>query len=333
MGGGSCVSVSSCMAALHLAWIELGVGPGDEILVPAQTHVATAHAVALTGATPVFVDCDSATGNVTAETLSAAMGPKTRGIGLVHFLGVPCDMTAIMALAETHDLRVVEDCALAVGARWDGRHVGLHGDAGCFSFYPAKHITTGEGGLLVTRRPELAKAVAHRRAFAVDRSRKTLPGTYDVTALGLNYRMSEMQAALGRGQLTRVETILKRREENASQLREALGDVPGIRLLGANDARGPSSNYALGMIIDDMARRDALALALREEGVETSVYYPHPVPRLAWYREQYPCDLAAFPKATAISDAGLALPVGPHLNSEDVAHLASRIRHHLEEMA
>src|SRR5258707_585820 len=142
--GASCLTVSSCMAALHLAYLHFGIGSGDEVIVPAQTHVATAHAVEWTGATPVFVDCDRATGNLTVDAIAAAMTPRTRAISVVHFVGIPCDMPPIVALARERGLAVVEDCAIALGARRNGTHVGLFGDAGCFSFYPVKHITTGE---------------------------------------------------------------------------------------------------------------------------------------------------------------------------------------------
>ncbi len=218
------VSVSSCMAALHLAYLALGIGPGDEVIVPAQTHVATAHAVAWVGATPVFVDCHPATGNVTPDGIAAAITPRTRAIAVVHFLGVPCDMPDIVAMAERHGLRIVEDCALALGARLRGRHVGLFGDVGCFSFYPTKHITTGEGGMLVTRHGDLARAVGRLRAFGVDRSHteRAVPGVYDVPTLGLNYRMGETQAAMGRVQLRRIEDILGRRRRNFTALQHAL---------------------------------------------------------------------------------------------------------------
>src|SRR5437016_4083230 len=200
------VTMSSCMAALHMAYFALGIGPGDEVLVPAQTHTATAHAVEVVGARPVFVDCDPATGNVTAERLAAAVTPRTKALSVVHFLGIPCRMPEIMEVASRHNLKVIEDCALAVGTRYGDRHVGLFGDAGCFSFYPVKHITTGEGGMFVTKHKELAATVARLRAFGVDRSKvsQATPGLYEVPKLGLNYRMSEMQAALGRSQLRRI---------------------------------------------------------------------------------------------------------------------------------
>ncbi len=139
------------MAALHLSYLHLRIGAGDEVVAPALTHVATAHAIEWVGARPVFVDPDPATGNLTAERIAAALTPRTRAIALVHFVGIPCEMDDILALAESRGLKIIEDCAIAVGARWRGRHVGLFGDTGCFSFYPVKHMTTGEGGMFVSR--------------------------------------------------------------------------------------------------------------------------------------------------------------------------------------
>ena len=314
------VSVSSCMAALHLAYLAFEIGPGDEVIVPAQTHVATAHAVEWVGATPVFVDCDPATGNVTAEAVAAAVTPRTRAIAVVHFLGIPCDMPAILAVAERHGLRVIEDCALAVGARLDDRHVGLFGDAGCFSFYPTKHLTTAEGGMLVTRHREVAERVARLRAFGVDRSHaeRTRPGMYDVPALGLNYRMSELAAALGRVQLRRLPMNLTRRRANFTRLRDALAGRPGVRVLDAPGPAAVNSHYCLGVVFEDERRRDAVAEGFRAAGIGTSVYYPQPVPRMRYYRERYGYDARRFPGASAISDGSIALPVGPHLVSDDI---------------
>ena len=135
-----CVTVSSCMAALHMAYLHFGIGSGDEVIVPAQTHTATAHAVELVGARPVFVDCDQATGNLTVDGIAAAITPRTKAVSVVHYVGIPCEMSEIMTLTEQHGLRVIEDCAIALGTRYRGKHVGLFGDAGCF----AGTINTGD---------------------------------------------------------------------------------------------------------------------------------------------------------------------------------------------
>ena len=323
--GAHCVTVSSGMAALHLAYFHFGIGVGDEVIVPAQTHVATVHAVELVGAKPVFVDCDGATGNLTAEGIAAAISPRTKAISVVHFNGIPCSMAEIMAVAEAHGLKVVEDCALAVGARYQGRHVGLWGDAGCFSFYPVKHITTGEGGMFITPHQEVAQSVAKLRAFGVDRSHteRTVPGMYDVPALGLNYRMSEMQAALGRVQLGRVQEILARRRVNFDRLKQGLLGIPGLTVLDSQLPEAQNSHYCLSLVLDraDREQRDAVVDRLNAAGVGTSIYYPHPVPRLAYYRGKYGYDVSRFPQAVRISDQSIALPVGPHLSEADIEYI------------
>lgn len=336
-GGAQCVSLSSGMAALHLAYLHFGIGPGDEVIVPAQTHTAMAHAVEWVGARPVFVDCDPSTGNLTAEGIATAITPRTKAISLVHFVGIPCNMPHIMRVAEAQGLKVVEDCALAVGARYRGKHVGLFGDAGCFSFYPVKHITTGEGGMFVTRHPSVAQSVGSLRAFGVDKSfsERAIPGIYDVLRLGLNYRMSEMQAALGRAQLRRVEEMLDRRRANFEQLKKTLCTVDGIRMLEATDSEAQSSHYCMSTVLQGGAskrRNDAIGL-LNAAGVGTSVYYPQPVPRMRYYREKYGYDPAKFAQAAAISDHSIALPVGPHIGSDDIAYMADAVRRVLREVS
>jgi len=335
-GGAHCVSVSSGMAALHLSYLALGIGPGDEVIVPAQTHIATVHAVEWVGARPVFVDCDAVTGNVRPEAVAATITPRTRVISVVHFIGIPCDMPKIMAVAEAHRLKVVEDCALAVGARHGQTHVGLFGDAGCFSFYPVKHMTTGEGGMFVTRHPEVAGVVGNVRAFGVDRSHaeREIPGLYDVVRLGLNYRMNEVQAALGRAQLKRIDEILEKRRNNFATLKRALGDVPGLRVLDAAGREALSSYYCLSLVLEEPLgeRRNDIVRRLNAVGVGTSVYYPQPVPRMRYYREKYGYDAAQFPGATTISDHSIALPIGPHIGSDDLQFIADAVRRVLREV-
>ncbi|MDP3183212.1 MAG: DegT/DnrJ/EryC1/StrS family aminotransferase [Desulfobaccales bacterium] len=336
MGAGAhCVSVSSCMAALHLSYLHFGLGPGDEVLVPAQTHTATVHAVEWVGARPVFVDCDPATGNLTPEGIAAAVTPRTKAIGLVHFLGIPCDMAGIREVADRHGLKVIEDCALALGARCQGTHVGLFGDTGCFSFYPVKHITTGEGGMFVTRHPEVAAAVAKLRAFGVDRTHgeRAVPGSYDVPTLGLNYRMSEMQAALGRSQLARFSENLEIRRQNFAALKQGLSQAPNMHVLDAGGPDFQSSHYCLTVVLegDLKARRNDLVGRLNRAGVGTSIYYPQPVPRMTYYRNKYGYQAAAYPQAEAISDHSIALPVGPHLKAGDLDYLLQTFKAAVKE--
>jgi dTDP-4-amino-4,6-dideoxygalactose transaminase len=320
-----CLTVSSGMAALHLAYWQLGIGPGDEVIVPAQTHVATVHAVEFVGATPVFVDCDRATGNVDPTLIEPLITSRTRAIGIVHFNGIPCDMDAIMAIAGRHGLKVVEDCALAVGTRFNGRHAGLFGDAAIFSFYPVKHITTGDGGMFATRHADLAARVAKARAFGVDRgfAERAIPGMYDVPTLGINYRMSDINASIGRKQLERIDIILERRKRNFETLKEALAGQKTVCVLDSAMPAQQQSWYCLSAVIENINadKRNAVVARLNAMGIGTSVYYPQPVPRLTYYRQKYARDLGLYPNATRISDQSIALPVGPHLTPDDMQHI------------
>lgn len=329
MGGGHATSTSSCMAALHLSYLHFGLGPGDEVIVPAMTHVATVHAVVLTGATPVFVDCELETGNMDLGRIEDAVTRKTKALSVVHFCGIPCAMPDVMRIAGRHGLKVIEDCALAVGARYDGTHVGLFGDTGCFSFYPVKHITTGEGGMLVSKDADTVAAIARFRAFNVDRSHAehAIPGVYDVAGPGMNCRMSEMQAALGVTQLAKLPEIAERRAANFRALKEALAGIEGVSVLDARDSRAESSHYCLVAVLQGplAGRRDAIVRALNERGVGTSVYYPHPVPRLSFYRTAFGYDSALYPGAETISDRSIALPVRPHLDAADMAAIAEAL--------
>jgi dTDP-4-amino-4,6-dideoxygalactose transaminase len=333
-GQAHCVTVSSCMAALHLAYVHLGVGAGDEVIVPALTHVATAHAVEFVGARPVFVDCDAVSGNVTAAKIADAITPKTRAISVVHFAGIPCDMPSIVKVAEQNNLKVVEDCALAVGARWAQSHVGLFGDVGCFSFYPVKHITTGEGGMFVSRQRAVAESVAKLRAFGVDRSHteRSIPGMYEVPSVGINYRMSELQAALGRTQIARIAENLKRRSANFGALKQRLANIPNVHVLDVADPNAANSHYCLVAILEGKlaSSRNDIVARLNGAGVGTSVYYPQPVPRMVHYRKKYGYDAARFPNATVISDSSIALPVGWHVTPEDIDYIGNTFKQVVE---
>ena len=324
----SAVSLSSGMAALHLAYWQLGIGPGDEVIVAAQTHVATAHAVEAVGAKAVFVDCEANTGNINPELISAAITKKTRAIGLVHFLGIPCNMDAIMEVADKHGLYVIEDCALAIGSRFRGKHVGLFGHAACFSFYPVKHITTGDGGMLVSRVPELAQKVGKARAFGVDRSfaERSIPGMYDVPTLGINYRLSDINSSIGRQQLKRIDEILLRRADNFKKLKLGLSGIENTTVLDSSNIDSLNSHYCLSIVLEGKLgkSRNAIVSRLKTEGIGTSVYYPHPVPRLSYYRERYGYDAARYQQAARISDQSIALPVGPHLTNDDMSYICDR---------
>jgi dTDP-4-amino-4,6-dideoxygalactose transaminase len=316
---------------MHLIYAALGYGPGDEVIVPAQTHVATAHAVELTGAKAVFVDSEMKTGNIDIDRIELSISPRTRAIAVVHYLGVPVDMARINQIAKRHNLFVLEDCALALGSAFDGIHAGLHGNAGVFSFYPVKHLTTAEGGMVITKDEALAKKVRHIRAFGVDRNHleRKIPGMYDSSALGFNYRMSEIHAAIGVEQLRKLPRFLSQRRRNFELLESEIGALEGVRVLPQPiDQQRHSSWYCLGLLLGRHAapRRAEIMEALTNLGVGTSVYYPQPVPRMTFYQQKYGYSSESFKNASAISDGIIALPVGPHLTEEDMLFIFRQIK-------
>ncbi len=335
-GAPEAISVSNCTAGLHLVWFALGIGPGDEVIVPTVTHTATAHAVELTGARAVFADIDRATGNIDPAAVEAALTPRTRGISVVHFLGLPANMTRINAIAQKHNLFVLEDCALAVGTRFDGVHAGLIGGAGVFSFYPVKHMTTAEGGMIVTRDAALARKLRLAKAFGVDRGveERTVPGIYDVVSLGFNYRMNEMAAALGIVQLKRMDGFLNTRRANAAALGKALDAIDGLHRLDVGDAKRVHSHYCTSVVLpDDVAgKRAEVALAMKAQAVGTSVYYPGPVPHLTYYREKYGYRRGQFPAGEWFSGGTLALPCAPHLDTNDMARVGAALTTAIKEV-
>jgi perosamine synthetase len=334
-GAPHAVSVSSCTAGMHLVWFALGLGAGDEVIVPAMTHVATAHAVELTGARAVFVDAEPRTGNIDIDQIVGAVTTRTRGIAIVHYLGLPVDMLGLVEFAHRRGLFLMEDCALAVGSTIAGKHAGLLGDCGVFSFYPVKHITTAEGGMIILKDADLAAKLRLKKAFGVDRShgeRKT-PGVYDVVDLGLNYRMSEIHAAIGIEQLKKATSFLRRRAENYHVLSNELAGLSGISLFASSNSVLVSSYYCLPVLLAPRlaAQRPEIMGALGRRGVGTSVYYSQPVPRMSYYANKYGWQAGSFPHAERIADSSIALPVGPHLSPDDMTYIAQSVRAVLEE--
>jgi dTDP-4-amino-4,6-dideoxygalactose transaminase len=335
-GAAYAVSVSSCTAAMHLAYFDLEIGPGDEVIVSAQTHTATAHAVELTGARPVFVDSEKKTGNIDIEQIEAHITGHTHAIAIVHYLGMPVDMDRINAIGRKHSLFILEDCALAMGTRFRTVHAGCYGNVGCFSFYPVKHMTTAEGGMITTNDQKLADRIRRKRAFGVDRhaGERKIPGVYDVNMLGFNYRMNELEAALGVEQLKRVDGFLKRREENELALRSELSLIDELICFESSHGPFKSSYYCFSIILKESlaSKRIEFVSSLQQKGVGTSVYYPRPVPHMTYYRQKYGYDDSSFPVAAMISYCSVALPVGPHLDTEDMKYITASIKDAIMEV-
>lgn len=328
-GAQNAVSVSSCTAGMHLLYFTLGIGPGDEVIVPAQTHVATAHAVELTGACAKFVDAENQTGNIDVDKIESEINENTKAIAIVHYLGVPADMKKIKEIADKYEIFLLEDCALAPGAYFDKTHVGLYGDAGVFSFYPVKHITTAEGGIIITKHDELASKLKLNKAFGVNKTHveRKIPGMYDAVSLGFNYRMSELHAAIGVEQLKKIDGFLIKRRKNFNVLKELLSHNKKIRVVPQpyNELK-KSCHYCLSILLDKVIsdKRSKIMEKLTSEGIGSSIYYPQPVPRMKYYSEKYGYNPNKYNNASLFSDSSIALPVGPHLDDLEMEYIAEK---------
>lgn len=308
------VAVSSGTAALHLAFSALGLGPGGEVIVPAFTFAPCADMVALTGATPVFVDSDPHTFNVTAADVVDAVTPATRAVLAVHLYGHPCDLTSLAALCASRGLALVEDCAQGLGAAHAGRPVGSYGDVACYSFYANKVVTTGEGGMVTTADAALADRLRSLRSHAVvpDSDR-----AYLHNALGFNYRMPAFAAAVGLAQLDRMGSFLERKAANAALYTSLLDGV--VRVPPPVPEGDTHAHWAYAVVVDDAA---GLAAYLRERGIETRRFY-HPL-------HLHPAGVGVarrpLPECESFAARGLVLPSGNALDPHDVETVAAAVR-------
>jgi perosamine synthetase len=326
LGCSDALCTSSGTTALHLALAALDIGPGDEVIVPDFTFGATANVVIHAGATPVFVDVDPETWTLSPAAMAAAVTPRTKAVIPVHLYGHPCDMDPILALARTHSLKVIEDCAEALGAEYKGRKVGTLGDVGCFSFFANKIITTGEGGMVTTANRELAARMAMLRDHGMAKDRR-----YWHLEAGFNYRMTNLQAALGLAQMEVVERFLARRAELVTCYDKTLSGVQGITL-PPRAAWAKNVHWLYTITIDEAVLglgRDQMAQKLKERGIETRpVFFPlHPQPA---YRSAvaHPCPVTA-----DLAQRGLSLPTGNDMTVEDAGKvceaLTSVLRTHM----
>jgi dTDP-4-amino-4,6-dideoxygalactose transaminase len=310
-GARHAVAVANGTAALHLALLAVGCGPGDEVIVPSLNFVAAANAITNTGAEAVFCDIVGPEElNLDPVDVQAAVGPKTKAILVLHYAGFPCALEEIREIAGRYGLAIVEDAAHAVGASWRGRMCGTLGDVGCFSFFANKNLPVGEGGMLVTDHEELAVHLRLLRSHGMttltwDRHRGHA-STYDVVLPGFNYRLDEVRAAIGLVQLGRLPDENASRAGIAARYRLALDGEPGLTMpFGARaDERRPSHHLAV-VLLPEGANRGAVRTALDERGIQTSVHYP-PIHTFAHYRstEQRP-----LPQTDAIAERILTLPL------------------------
>ena len=307
-GGRRCVAVNSGTAGAHLGLLACGIGPGDEVIVPSFTFAATGNAVALTGATPVFVDIEPQHFCLDPLAVEAAIGPRTAGIMPVHLYGHPADMTAISAVAARHGLAVYEDAAQAHGAELDGRQVGTFGDFAMFSLYPTKNMTSGEGGMDACATDEIARAIRLLRNQGMERR-------YENEVIGFNCRMTDVHAAIGRVQLTRLAGWTAQRQANARFYDETLIGVQTPPV--ATGATHVYHQYTVRVSSD----RDGFVKALLDEhDVGSGVYYPTPTHRLPSFAQAL--DL---PESERAANEVLSLPVHPSLTQDDLHRVAEAV--------
>ncbi|HEV7517128.1 MAG TPA: DegT/DnrJ/EryC1/StrS family aminotransferase, partial [Thermoanaerobaculia bacterium] len=312
------VSCNNGTSALHLALLGLGVGPGDEVLVPSLTYIATANAVRYCGAEPVFVDSDLATWNLDPDDLYAKLTPRTKAVLAVHLYGKPAPMREILAVAREAGVRVIEDAAEAVGALYRGRPVGSLADVAAFSFFGNKIVTCGEGGMVTTDDEALGRKILQLKGQGQDFERR-----YWFPVVGYNYRMTNIQAALGLAQLEQVDTYLARRDEIAAWYRAELAGAPSIRL-PAEDEKDRSVCWLYSIVLADHAgeRRDAVMAHLKEAGIETRpFFFPcHTMPPYAGTVERARC-----PRVEWLSERGLSLPTWIGMTREHVRRVSAAL--------
>ncbi len=323
------VTVSSGTAALHLACLAAGIGPGDEVIVPAFTFVASAAAARYVGAEPVLCDVRSPLDfNIDPADAARRITPRTRAIVAVHFAGYPADVAALRTLCDEHGLVLIEDCAQAIGALVDanGRQVGTVGELGAFSFFSKKQLCVGEGGMVASADEQLAERVRLLRSHAMtsstwDRHRGHDPA-YDVVDIGFNYRLDEPRAAFGLSRLGRLAQSIEARRATVRAYRERLAEIPGVELAFTDADVGRSSHFAFPVLLADRSTRDRFREQLKANGVQTT-WYPA-LHTFTEYRRFAPTD--GLPRATEVADRHCALPLSSTMSEVEIEIVVKAVR-------
>lgn len=319
LGVAHAIAVSSCTAALHLAYLAAGVGPGDEVIVPSFTFAATANAVIYCGATPVFAEIVSRQQPMLdVEDVAARITPRTKAVCVVHYAGYAAAVDPLKELCDAHGIALIEDVAHAPSASHQGRKLGAWGLAGAFSFFSNKVLSVGEGGLLSTDDDEVAAFVRSRRSHAMtsgtwDRhSGRT--DTYDVVDLGYNYRLDEPRSALLLSRMGRLEAEIERRRELTTRYRSLLSEVQGI-IVPFDEAEVPNSScYVMPIMLEQDERQAEVSAGLRQRGIQTSIFYPS-IHLFTAYRQRFPG--ISLPVTELASRTELTLPFYPHMSHDD----------------
>jgi len=310
------VAVNSGTAALHSALLAIGISKGDEVILPSFTFVATAEMTVLAGAKPVFVDIDPITYTINPEKIKKAVTKKTRAIIPVDLYGLSADMKIIKEIAEKYDLKIVEDAAQAHGTLYKGRPPGKYADITCWSFYASKNLTTGEGGMLTTENEEYAEKLRYIRSHGEKVK-------YRSHMLGHNYRMPEIEAAIGYVQLKKLSSFLEKRRRNAKILTERLRETNEIRL--PSEPKGYRHSwylYTIRLKKFDAAQRNRFAEEMRKQGVGVGVYYHIPIHLMLYYRQFGGYRL---PETERAADQVLSLPVHPGVSEEQANFIAETV--------
>jgi dTDP-4-amino-4,6-dideoxygalactose transaminase len=315
-------AVNNATAALHLACRAIGLGPGDEVIVPSLTFVATANAIRYTGATPVFVDITSETDlTISVDAIEKAITPKTRAIMVMHYSGYACDMPRIMEIASKNHLQVIEDAAHAAGSFLEGRHLGTWGVAGCFSFFSNKNMTTGEGGMVVTDDDEIAEKFQVLRSHGMtsmtwDRHQGHA-WSYDVVALGFNYRIDEIRSALGRAQLAKLNDFNSRRRELTQLYTEMLQEItPDVTIPFINH-QGISACHIMPVVLPAKTDRLHFMEKMKEQGIQTSIHYP-PIHKFSAFKNSFDRPLS-LQVTEEVANREVTLPLYPTLTNDQLA--------------
>lgn len=323
------VATTSCTTALHLALIVAGVGPGDDVVVPSFSFIATTNAVKYVGANPVFADVDPITGNVTGHTVAEALTPQTRAVIAVDQGGVPVDIDDIRSFTDQLNIVVIEDAACGAGSTYKGRPVGTGAEIAAWSFHPRKLLTTGEGGMLTTSNPDWADRARHLREHAMsvsaaDRHASVLPPAEEYTEVGFNYRMTDLQAAVGIVQLGRLPEIVARRREIAARYQAAIAEIPGLRAVADPEyGTGNFQSFWVEVGEDYPTDREGLleALAGADISARRGIMASHRQPP---YRDLTP--EAGLPVTEWLNDRTLILPVFHQLTDEDQDRVIAVLR-------
>lgn len=333
LGAKYAVAVANCTDALHLGMLVVGVKPGDEVIVPSLTFVATANAVRYTGATPVFADIESLEQpTISPASIEKAITEKTTAIAVMHYAGFACDMDAICDIAKRHNLKIVEDACHGPMSEYKGRKLGTIGDVSCYSFFSNKNISTGEGGMLVTNDEDIYNKAKLMRSHGMttmsyDRA-KGHSTSYDVVELGYNYRMDDIRAAIGISQLDKLVPDIEKREKVREKYVKKLSEIKNVIIPFVNYT-DVSSSYIFPIVIEgiDATKRDEIRDALAKKGVQTSVHYPA-VHRFEIYKSEKEYTL---PITEKYCDTEITLPMYGSLTDDELNYIVESVEKSLIE--